>query len=139
MTTRNKDYEDSALEAIGIQAKADSQTTRAFSHEVRKRLEHGAAEYGDDHWWEVGLGECFQELADEGTDLAGWSLGVLQVLNSEERDGTLTHDDAHTCRFLTMQAAAFGLLAWQAAQIAAQTYHEARSGSPAPRPHRGHR
>jgi hypothetical protein len=137
MSRRNRNYEDSALEAIGIQAKADSQTTRVFSHEVRKRLEHGAAEYGDAHWWEVGLGECFQELADEGTDLAGWALGVLQVLNSEEQDGTLTHDDAHTCRFLTMQAAAFGLLAWQAAQIAAQTYKESVSPTGPPRPHRG--
>ena len=122
---RNKKYEAEALEAIGAEAKADSATTQAYAHQVEKRLEHGAEQYGDDAWFRKGVDRCAAEVADEGTDLAGWVLGTLQVLNKDEQNGKIGRDEAHTCRFMLMRAAAFGLQAWVAAEMARDVYRDA--------------
>jgi len=122
---RNKEYEQQALDAIGRQARADEGTTRAYAHEVEKRLEHGATQYGDDAWFHKGVDRCAAEVADEGTDLSGWVLGTLQVLNRDEQNGKIGRDEAHNCRFMLMQAAAFGLQAWVAAQMARDVYRDA--------------
>lgn len=132
MTRRDRDYEEQALEAIGNAAKADGPTTRAYSNQVRKRLEHGAREYGDEQWWECAATEGFDklltEVGDEATDQTGWILGCLQVLNTQEREDQLDRDQLYNTRYLLMQAAAFAMQSWVCVQMARDAYLEA-SGS----------
>jgi hypothetical protein len=124
---RDKRYERQALAAIGRQARADSITTDAYARQVAKRLDHGASIYGDDGWWHKpgGVVALCGEIADEGTDLTGWILGTLQVINDQERQGRIDRDAAYLIKFSLMQAAAFALQSWQATIHASQSYREA--------------
>lgn len=130
--SRSREYEAQALAAIGAQAKADERTTREYAKVVWERLEHGAAEYGDDGWWKRGIESCIEEIGDEGSDLAGWVLGALQVLRDEILAGRIDRDEGQLAQHLLMQAAAFGLQAWMSAEMARDLIREQKGRSPGP-------
>lgn len=130
--SRSREYEAQALQAIGAAAKADERTTREYAKVVWKRLEHGAAEYGDDGWWKRGIESCVEEIGDEGSDLAGWVLGALQVLRDEILAGRISRDDGHLAQHLLLQAAAFGLQAWMSAEMARDAIRQATGRTAGP-------
>ena len=129
--SRSKEFEAQALGAIGRAASADDRTTREYAKAVWERLEHGAREYGDEAWWQRGVENCIKEIGDEGTDLAGWVLGALQVLRDDVLAGRISRDDGHLAQHLLLQAAAFALQAWVSAEMARDAVREA-SGKAGP-------
>lgn len=130
--SRSREYEAQALAAIGAQAKADTRTTNEYAKVVWERLEHGAREYGDDGWWRRGIDSCIKEIGDEGSDLAGWVLGALQVLRDEVLAGRIPRDEGHLAQHLLLQAAAFGLQAWMSAEMARDAIREATGRTDSP-------
>lgn len=129
MSRRDLNYEEQALEAIGNAAGVDRVTAKAYAQEVRRRLEHGAREYGDDQWWtsaaDHGFDRLMQEVSDEATDQTGWTIGCLEVLRDAERDQRLDRDSIGNTKYMLFQAAAHALRAWACVQMARNAYREA--------------
>lgn len=122
--TRDLKYESQALEAMAAEAKCDGATARAFEHVVQKRLDHGSVEYGGDSAFaSKTVDELIAECSEEGSDQAAWALLALQRLR--DLSHTMPRDEVHTARVLLLRAASFGLLSWQACQMARDVVREA--------------
>jgi hypothetical protein len=125
---RNKEYERQFLDAIAREAKHTGAAERLYRQAVNDRLEHGARTYGDNAWFERGFEICAVEAADEGADQTGWGVGLVQVLNRDERNGLIDPNNAHRIRFLIVQGCAAGMTSWMAFQHCRSIYGEFAKG-----------
>lgn len=122
---RDPAFERELLDHVARQAAHSGAAGKAFMALVSKRLQDGAAEYGDENFWRIGVEEVLSEAEEEGLDIGGWILGAIQVINDEAKAGKVDPDTAHSVKVMLMHGAAFGLQAWAAIASAKSIYRDA--------------
>lgn len=135
---RDRELENEFLDAAAREAGISGQAVDSYKKSVFARLEKGAVEYGENAFWTPAEGDLsgapkvIREALEESTDIAGWSLGAMQVVWTDEREGRIDPEYGHAIRLQLLQATAVGIKAFVHLENAAEMYREGISQKPPP-------